>query len=97
MNYTRLKQHIKGKIIDELADGKSVSEVSRIFKVTRQTVRNVRDGLYYDRQINSKYDEFINYIENNLDSKTNGVEVCIHKFKMKYPQFNVPSSKTVYN
>ena len=83
MNYTKLSKTRKEAILKELLSGKNQTEVSKILGVSRTTVRNVINKNYKKHKINGKYDEFINYIENNLDSKTNGVEVCIFKFKKK--------------
>ena len=99
MNYTQLTEKKKVEIDILLEQKLSMREVGRRLNISHTTISRYKSGYYKKRKIdiNKKYEIFIKYLFDHYDSKNNGIEVCLYKFKRNYRFAKSPTVKQVYN
>ena len=99
MNYTQLTDKKKVEIDILLNQGLSMRKVASILGISHSTISRYKAGIYKKRNIDitTKYDIFLNYLYSHYSYKNCSIEICIHKFKMKYREVPCPTIKQVYN
>ncbi len=99
MNYKQLSLEMKVKIDTLLENKMSMREVGRRLNISHSTISRYKNRKYRRRKINifEKYEEFLKYLYSNYDWKTKSIEVCVVKFKRRYPDKPCVSVQQVYN
>ena len=99
MNYTQLTEKKKVEIDILLNQGLSMRKVASILGISHSTISRYKAGIYKKRNIdiNEKYSIFLNYLYSHYNYKNCSIEICIHKFKIKYKNAKCPTVQQVYN
>ena len=99
MNYTQLTEKKKVEIDILINQGMSMRKVAAILGISHSTISRYKSGIYKKRTIDikEKYSIFLDYLYNHYNYKNCSIEICVHKFKIKYKNAKCPTVQQVYN
>ena len=99
MDYKQLDEKMKVKIDTLIENEMSMREIGRRLNISHSTVSRYKSEVYKKREINiqNRYKEFIDYLYNHYNWKNASIEVCVNKFKNRYPYKRSPTVRQVYN